>query len=221
MIRFFLAFLLLTSPASGKDWTVFLGDREIGSVSLSSGPNDRMTLASVLDSTPLGLADGAFTASSFPAVTPDGRRVTQYLSAAQSSRKSRNISVLTDGGVAIETRVEPSTEATPLSQVSRVEGAVLNPVEAFARIATSTDCPQALRYYDGRRLIEIGLNSNVLEGTIRRCDLDYRVVAGPGHLSPFRFRSVALGLEYEGSGPEALRRITLSAGGFTASLSRR
>jgi hypothetical protein len=220
MLRILLAFLLLAVPASAEQWAVFLGDRQIGTVTLTTGPTDRMTLTSVLDSTPLGLADGTFTASSFPAVTPEGRRVTQYLSEAKSSRKARNISVLTDAGLAVETRVEPAVEATSLSDAARVSAPVLNPVEAFARIARSTDCPEELRYYDGRRVIEISLNSKKMEGLARTCEFDYLVVAGPGHLSPFRFRSVALGLDYEGSGPAALQQITLSAGGFTASLRR-
>lgn len=215
-----MAFLLLASPASAEEWAVFLGEHRIGTVALTTDPKDRLSFTSVLDATPLGLADGTFTASSFPAMTPEGRRVTQYLSEAKSSRKARNISVLTDAGRAVETRVEPPSEATPLSDAAQVSSPVLNPVEAFARIATSTDCPEALRYYDGRRVIEIGLNSKVMDGATTICALDYRVVAGPGHLSPFRFRSVALGLDYEGNGPDALRRITLSAGGFTATLRR-
>jgi len=216
----FIMFLYLSGPAFAEVWTVSLGDRRIGTVTFEAGPNGALTLSSILDSTPLGLADGSFTARSFAALTPEGRRVTQYLSAAESTRKSRNISVLTDAGKPVETRIEPPSEATALSGPGKVQGRVLNPVEAFARIANSTDCPSDLRFYDGRRVVEIlTKNSNSSEDA-QSCEMDYRVIGGPGHLSPFRFRTVALGLEYRGPGPFTLQEITLSAGGFTAILRR-
>lgn len=216
----FLMLLLLSGPAMAETWIVTLGDRQIGTVSLERGANGALTLTSLLDATPLGLADGSFTGRSFPAITPEGRPVTQYLGESSSPGKARNISVLTDGGLPVQTRVEPPSDATALSDPEAVPGQVLNPLEAFARIAGLRDCPEALRYYDGRRIIEILFKNKEMTGDSLHCAMDYRVVGGPGHLSPFRFRSVAMALDFSGAGPFTLHRIALSAGGFTVTLHR-
>ncbi|MBL4918108.1 hypothetical protein [Szabonella alba] len=218
-----LALVLLAClplPALGEDWIVRLGERQIGSVTFETGAKGALQIASTLDATPLGLADGSFTARSFAALTPDGRAVTQYLSESRSAREARNISVLTDAGRVLETQIEPPGEATALSDPAVVQGVVLNPVEAFARLVTSTDCPDALRYYDGRRVVAIALAERVEQADGLRCAMDYRVTDGPGHLSPLRFRQVAMELDYSGAGPFTLRRITMTAAGFSVSLAR-
>ena len=209
-----LALLALPLPAAAWDQTfgVFLDDRRIGTIS-HEGSGDAQRMETNLDNTPLGLAEGVFEGTSRPARTEAGAIVRQYLGIG----KGRTISVLFDGDRAIDTVVDPVSEATDLSDPTVVKPGVIDPVQTIGRILGATDCPEPFSYYDGRRTIDVAtISREEADGTIS-CRLSYQVVQGPGHLSPFRFRSLDVRL-YLGGG--RLASATISAGPFTLRLQR-
>ncbi len=209
------AFFVLGTPLAAESVTfsAALGDRTLGTLTWDG---DGPTLLSVLDNTPLGVGDGRFEATSRPVRTEAGEAVTQYIGRSDD----RVISVLLDTGRVRDTVVSPTGEATDLSDPARVPEDVLDPVEGFARLIDAVGCPAPLRLYDGRRVIEIETASQSTTGGTLTCQLDYRVTAGPGHLSPFRFTSLAVTLDYATAGGQSLRAITVAAGGFAVAFTR-
>ena len=200
-------------------YQVLLGGRALGALDYArsaSGAGASQTLSATFDNTPLGVFDGTFQGTSKPVRAEGGDVLLQYLGQSESSRKSRVISVLLDAARVMETVVSPEGERTPLSQAERVPAGVVDPVAAFGRLVGSAGCPEPFTMYDGRRVVEISTQASQREGGTLSCRMDYEVVAGPGHLSPLRFRSLDMELTYDMSGPGGaiLREIDIKAGVF-------
>lgn len=215
-----LCLLMIAPPALAESWQVVLGGRVLGDLEYSTS-GGRKFLSSRLDNTPLGVFDGTFEARSGLATTEEGTVVTQYLSEGKSTRKHRAISVLLLNGRVQDILIRPESEETALSVPSAVPVPVQDPVEAFAVISASRDCPAPLRFHDGRRVVGIATQARRVIGGKLHCEMIYRVTDGPGHLSPLRFTSLDMVLIYAGAAPAPLDRIDLTAAGFTVSLMRR
>ena len=216
-----IAFLVSAVAAQADEarFDVSLGGRELGRLAWrSEGP--QLGITAVFDNTPFGLADGKFTASSRP-VRSAGKVVRQYVGTSDFTRKDRTISVLHAEGRALETKITPRDEETELSVVSAVPEGVVDPVEALSTLIRARSCPGRLRYYDGRRVIDIATARSAATATTFTCQGSYRVVAGPGHLSPLGITSVALTLTYATKGDQVqLGRIEMRTGMFQLTLSR-
>ncbi len=205
-----LAASLLPVPALAEDYRVLLGGTEIGTLSLD-GTGEDLALAARFAGTPLGVADGTYAASSRPALAASGVPVRQFLSQSAFTSGSRNVSVLLDGPRVVETVIDPAGDRTALSEPAAVPEGVLDPVQVFAALARAGGCPPALRLYDGRRVAEVGVATTEGQGGDATCAGTYRVVAGPGHLSPLRIASFDLDLAYRGG---ALAAVTVRTGPF-------
>ena len=201
------AFCLLPLGAVAETFDVALGDRVIGSLTTTA-----TRLESVLDNTPLGLADGRFAAT----VAREGGRM-RY----DSTSDKRDIAFRTDGGRVQEVAIDPAGERTPLSSPEAVGQTVSDPVTVMARLVQAEGCPAPFRMYDGRRVVEAAVTAETASPDTLVCEMAYRVVAGPGHLSPFRFSRVSLRLTYALEGGQRLSRLRASAGGFDMELRRR
>ncbi|WP_146591612.1 hypothetical protein [Puniceibacterium confluentis] len=220
---------LLGSATSGlaesASFRLLLDGRDMGRLDLRS--NGRSTgfqgsLLALLDNTPLGLADGKFQSVSQPAQTAEGRAVQQYESHSATGRKNRVISFLLENGRVVQTDVAPPGERTALSNPEKVPAGVIDPAMALDRIVSAGTCPEALRYYDGRRVVEISFTSSDVNGPRRTCHGTYRVIAGPGHLSPIRITRLGMDLTYV-SGPDgkvSLAEIDLKTGPFRLQMLR-
>ena len=205
---------LATPLAAAPDrFSVSLGGRTLGTLTHDA---DAQTLTTVLDNSPMGVADGQFEASLRRARTSDGQSVTQYVARG----KGRVISILFDGAVAVETVVEPASERTDLSDVARVPDGVLDMVTGVGRLVRGQGCPGGFRMYDGRRVIDVQTLSETRGEGRLQCAVSYRVIAGPGHLSPFRFTDIAVTLDYATTGGQSLQRAQIEAGVFTLQLAR-
>ncbi len=216
MIRLLFAVVIcsLASTAADADvqhYDLLLGHRQIGTLSFDT---DRMDLVSDLDNTPLGVADGRFTAQSSPARDADGTAVTHYLS--QSIK--RQISFVLDETKALTTSIIPPKEATLLSQPQAVPAGVIPLTEGFARLTMTGTCPVPFSAYDGRRVVHVATRAQSADGDDILCEMDYRVTHGPGHLSPFRFSTLDMALRYSDG---ALAQVTVGAGGFELQMVRR
>ncbi|WP_099824767.1 hypothetical protein [Oceaniglobus indicus] len=214
------ACILATHGAAAQTFRALLGDRVLGTVeytSSGSGKTRTDRMATALDNTPLGVGDGTFEAISRP-VTVDGKRMRQYTGVSQSRRKSRSITVLHDAGKALRTDISPTSERTDLSDPARVPAGIIDLAQAFGRLAHSTGCPEPFRFYDGRRAITVQTLARTPTGGGMTCTVAYRVVAGPGHLSPFGFRKLDLTLDYNARG--VLDNATVRAGLFSLALQR-
>lgn len=206
------ACLAATSSAATETFSVLLGGRQIGSLNYAES-GQGAELSTVLDHTPLGVADGTFEASSQPVQAPSGEVVRQYIGA----NDERTISVLLDEGTVTETTIDPKSERTKLSDPARVPAGVVDPAMAFGRFLHAGGCPAPFSMYDGRRVISIATTSSEpIEGGVR-CSLDYAVTAGPGHLSPLGISSLAMTLTYSGG---TLREVTGRTGPFTLRFAR-
>jgi len=211
-----LAYLGAPAPLAADTFRAMLGGRVLGTLEYRGGGGDAGTLTTTLDNTPLGVGDGRYEGVS-RRVSAGGRRMVQYTSDSRSARESRQISVLLDRGRAIETVVAPASERTALSVPGAVPEGVLDPVAALGRIIGAGDCPSAFRIYDGRRVIQVRPLGSVAEGGGKRCRMTYDVIAGPGHLSPFRFTALKLDLIYQAG---SLAQMEVRAGPFTLRLMR-
>ena len=199
--------------AATERFSVLLGGRTLGTLSFDSGTQ---TILTVLDNTPLGVGDGRSESTARTVRASNGDTVIQYI-----GRKSdRVISVLFDGARAIETVVEPASERTEMSDVSRVPEGVLNMVAGFERIIASNGCPSRFAMYDGRRVIDVQTTRATPTDGGLTCELAYRVTAGPGHMSPFRFSNIAITLQFTTAGGQRLQQATIEAGVFTVDLVR-
>lgn len=219
---FVLIGTLMLAPlaAEAQTFRALLGDRTLGTVTYSttgSGKNRTDEMVTNLDNTPLGVGDGRFVATSRP-VTADGRRLRQYTGVSRSRRKSRSITVLHDAGRVFRTEVSPQDERTDLSEPARVPSGIIDLAQAFGRLARSSGCPAPFRFYDGRRAIDVRTRTGTPTANGLACDIAYRVVAGPGHLSPFGFRKLDLALVYGTDG--VLKHGTVRAGLFALTLQR-
>lgn len=209
-----LAALLLPAAAWAEDFRVLLGGAEIGTLSLQ-GTGEDLALDAGFAGTPLGVADGTYRATSRPARAASGATVRQFLSASDFTSGARTVSVLLDGPRVVETVIDPVGDRSALSDPAAVAaaapGGVRDPVQVFAALARAGGCPPPLRLYDGRRVAEVGVAQTGGQGGDATCRGTYRVVAGPGHLSPLRIASFDLDLAYQGG---ALAAVTVRTGPF-------
>lgn len=207
-----LATALLATPALSESYELSLGGNVIGTLDATAAG-----ISSNVTNSPLGVGNGAFDATSQRVRMDDGRVVTQYLSDAP--RKNRRISVLHDAGRVIETVVTPASDATPLSVADTVPQGVTDPVAGVAHLFRDrTDCPSAISFYDGRRVITVSPTEQSIEEAVLTCRMAYRVTAGPGHFSPLFISNAKMNLRYESG---ALTALTIGAGPFTLTVTPR
>lgn len=215
-----------TGAAETTSFRVLLGGRDLGSLQFRSdgrGDGFAADLTARFDNTPLSLANGTFTGSSRPGRTEAGQAAHAYASHSAFSRKNRRISILLSDGAAVATDVQPKDEETALSQPEAVPAGVIDPAMAFQRLLdTREGCPATFRYYDGRRVVQLSFAAPEAAGAGRVCHGAYRVVAGPGHLSPLRITALKIDLTYgPGAGGEGgLRELDLSTGPFALHVAR-
>lgn len=206
--------LLWASVAAAETLTLSLGGDPIGTMSF-----DGQSLNANVTSSPLGVANGRFSASSKRVQMADGAVVRQYLSDAP--RKGRQISVLHEGGTVLGVTVSPSSDATALSDPGAVPAGVSDPVLTMGRILNATaGCPATQRFFDGRRAITLSPQGQSSQDGTLTCEIAYRVTGGPGHLSPLFISRAKLAVRYDVSGAQRFRDLTISSGPFALTVSR-
>ncbi len=114
-------------------------------------------------------------------------------------------------------KITPTSEMTQLSEAKAVPAGVLFPPELFAALANAKSCPSPLALYDGRRVVQIATQAVSQDGASVLCDMSYRVVMGPGYVSPFYLKSFGMDLVYTAG---KLAKASLSGGGFKVHLTR-
>ncbi len=217
----FLAAVLLgvaATAASADRFSVVVAGDNLGTIDYSDAAGGgRAELTSILDSTPFGVFDGSFAATSVTAGS-----VIEHASRTRSTRKSRDVALRIAGGRAETASVTPESEQTDLSQPAQVPAGVVDPVTGFGHLLRTGACPGPVRIYDGRRVTELTATGSSRDGAIVTCNMDYRVVAGPGYLSPLGLTSFRLVLNYDTSatGPWVLTRLDARTGIFGLSLLR-
>ena len=208
-----LALTLIAPPAQadGQAYRVLLGGRSLGTFDFVTTRNTQgrlHILNAVLNNTPLGVFNGTFTGRSQSKNTG-----VQYESTSKSTRKTRVITVDFADNRATKTAIDPTSEETKLSQIDAVPGNVLDPVAGFGRLLTDSECPALFRFYDGRRVVQVTSAKQARTDTTLTCHMSYKVIAGPGHLSPFRFTNFGMEVDYQttgdaGRGPSEIRMRT-------------
>lgn len=203
---------ILAGPALAEkqSYKMMLGNRQLGTL-VFNGHGSNAALLSTMDHTPLGVANGTF-----EAVTRSKGGQVDYLGTSRGS-KTREISFIRKGSTVEAVTVTPEDEKTDLSDTGKVPPGVISPTEVFASLANSGTCPSPMTMYDGRRVVKLATTGVQKEGNTVTCDMSYRVVMGPGHLSPFHFKSFGMQAVYSGQG---LAAVTMSAGGFDVNLIR-
>ena len=208
-----IAALLLASPLAAQTFDVKLGGKTLGKLSYNTKGSDA-TLRSTLDSTPMGVFNGTFKGSS----SAKG----QFVGDSKSSRKQRVVTVDIAQGRATGVEITPSAEMTDLSDKSRVPAGVTDPVRIIGAFIGATGCPSSMRMYDGRRVVTLTPQAGTEDGATLICPVSYKVVAGPGHLSPLGISNAKMELLYDtSSGAQSLQEIKVSSGVFRLKLLRR
>ncbi len=208
--------LWATTAAQAQTFAVHLGDLKLGTMTFQQD-GDALRLQSSLDNTPLNLFNGTLDASSRPVRLQTGEIRRQLLAISDTTRKSREVSVILDEDVVTDVVVNPAAERTDLSVAETVPPGVRDPVSAFGQLLSSQGCPPVMQMYDGRRVVRLATTDSLQTTTGRQCEMSYRVVAGPGHLSPLSFKSAAVSLEYDSRGLSTLR---IAAGPFAVQIVR-
>lgn len=194
--------------ADVQTYSILLGHRVLGSLVFEGQGSDE-TLLLTLDHTPFGLEDGTFKAT-----TQTLDETTYYLGESRGS-ETRDIAITRKANVVKSVTITPQSEMTELSEPGRVPAGVLTPTEFLAALQDAGTCPSSLAVYDGRRVAQITAISSKLDGDLLTCDLSYRVVMGPGYMSPFHFKSFGMQLAYKGRNLDSL---VMNGGGFEVSL---
>lgn len=210
-----LCALLLATPACAETYSVSLGGKTLGQLSYAEASN-KATLRSTLDNTPLGVFNGTFTGTS-TGKTASSR----FTGDSRSSRKQRVVVVEIAKGRAVSTAITPADELTELSDIARVPAGVMDPVRAMGRLFRAKGCPAPVRMYDGRRVVTMQSDAGTQSGNTLICKISYKVVAGPGHLSPLGISSARMELTYGIAGArQTLRQMRISSGIFSVRLDR-
>ncbi len=214
-MRLFLIVLLTSfaSMASAQTFQLSLGGDTIGTLTVTGD-----SIRSNITDSPLGVANGSFTASAKRVQTADGQVVTQYL--ADIPRKGRKISVLSDGGRVIETVVSPAEDRTDLSDPAAVPAGVSTPVAVLNALINASGCPGTMRFYEGRRVITLSATGATQTGTMLSCDMSYRVTGGPGHLSPLYIKNATMEVTYDTSSGQRMTELQIGSGPFTLYVTR-
>lgn len=204
--------LLLATPAAAETFSVSLGGKVLGEMRYDVQGRSA-TLSSTLDSTPMGVFNGTFRGTSTG--SPTGR----FIGESRSSRKQRVVTVEIKNGRATQVDITPQDEITELSDITRVPDGVVDPVRAIGAFINAKGCPPSRRMYDGRRVVTLVVAAGTQDGDMLICSVSYRVVAGPGHLSPLGISSAKMDLIYNTAGGEqSLQHIRIASGLFRVSL---
>lgn len=207
--------------AVAETFEVSLGGKKLGSLTYSRDENGEKLL-STLNNTPLGVFNGSFAALSVAVQTTSGAQAQKYQSISKSSRKTREITLLIEAGRAVETVVLPESERTHLSDVKSVPRGVIDPVGGIGRLVAARSCPKKFTIYDGRRAIRLIPTGAKKSDNVLTCIIQYKVVAGPGHLSPLYISTVKMQVRYDLSGKQQrLSQIELGSGLFNLTLNRK
>lgn len=216
MKRFFLPLLLvLAAPATAETFDVSLGGKSLGTM-LFAQSGTKATLQSTLDNTPMGVFNGTFTGTSTGSTAS-----ATFVGDSASSRKRRVVTVDIAKGRAVRTDITPIEEVTPLSDTSLVPANVIDPVRTIGALIGAGGCPDAMQMYDGRRVVRFSPEDQRSTGEMLTCTMVYRVINGPGHLSPLGIKTAKVQLSYTtGNGAQRLQQIKVSSGIFKLSLDR-
>lgn len=207
--------LLAPLPATaGKDsFEVSLGGSRLGRITYAvSGGTRDLTL--LLDSTPLGVFDGNYA----------GRTVTtgalaRHSGRTRSTRKSRDLTMMTEAGRLREVLLAPQEEQTALTTADVVTVPVADPVSAFGQLLETNGCPDNLRIYDGRRIGLLDTQEERREAGQVTCRASYRVIEGPGYLEPLGISRLSVELDYDTIATTwRLMRVGARSGPFVLSL---
>ncbi|MGR3640077.1 hypothetical protein [Alterinioella nitratireducens] len=208
--------LFLAQPAQAEErFDVSLAGDHLGRITHTrSGGTQDLTL--LLDSTPFGVFDGSYSGR-----TISTGAVARHSGRTRSTRKSRDVSMRTEGGELREVALSPEAERTALTASAAVTGPVLDPVNAFGRLLETASCPDGLRIYDGRRVGVLSLEEARREANRVTCHAAYRVSGGPGYLEPLGVSRLSVELIYDTNvSPWRLEQVGAKSGPFGLTLHR-
>jgi len=210
-----LCLLMLAAPVAAESFDVSLGGKALGKLKYAE-TGRKAVLTSTLDNTPLGVFNGKYTGTSI------GNTATSHFTGeSRSSRKNRVVTVEIAKSRAVSTAITPQDELTALSDINKVPAGVMDPVRAMAQLFRAKGCPAPIRMYDGRRVVAMRSDSGTLAGETLTCAVSYKVIAGPGHLSPLGISSAKIELNYRtAGGQQTLQHLKISSGLFNVRLSR-
>lgn len=214
-----IALMLSATTAQAETFSVSLGKVTLGQLAYSDSSGGT-TLKARLNNTPLGVFDGTFNGTAKPATVANGGATMHYTGISKSSRKSRTVEVGFAKGRAVDTKVTPASEATPLSDPAKAPKNITDPARAIGMLINSTGCPARINIYDARRAIALIPTGAEAKNGKLICNVAYKVTAGPGHLSPLKIANAKMQITYDTAKGQSLRQITLGSGPFNLVLER-
>ena len=108
-----------------------------------------------------------------------------YESSVDATFKERKINYRVGNDRLISVDVFPKNEETKFSNPEQIDFDFIDPAYAITKLM-STPCKDSFKVYDGRRIIEV-----IPTGPASKleCGYVYKIEKGPGHLSPFNFKT--------------------------------
>lgn len=193
LIRFFFVFNLILFPCFSladefRTFTISFLGQKIGSLKLNettiSGRKSILISGEILSS-PFEIFNGRFEYKTIIDTQNNGLSRLKYKSSVNTIFKTREINFFVKNDKLIDVTVSPPNEQTEFSNPGSIVFKFIDPSTFFMKIL-HFPCSKPFIIYDGRRIVDI----TPLEAEPEfECRYLYKIVNGPGHLSPFNFKN--------------------------------
>jgi len=163
-----------------------------------------------ISSSPFKVFNGRFKyKTTFTEINSGAPRL-HYESSVDAIFKERKINYWVKNNRLISVDVLPKREETKLTNPKQIDVNFIDPTYAIIKLLTMP-CKDSFKVYDGRRLIDvIAIESN----SKLECRYLYKIQKGPGHLSPFNFKTLKISTYFDQSRNSAFRYMIVKTGPF-------
>ena len=224
LIRTFLVVFLALSPCVSladeyKYLSISFLGRKIGTIEVREVSNidsKEIHVNGKISSSPFKMFNGAFKYKTTFTKINSGASQLHYERSVNATFKERKINYRVKNNRLVAVEVFPKREETKFTNPKRIDFDFIDPAYAIIKLL-STPCKGSFKVYDGRRLIDI----IAIEPTSKlKCGYVYKIEKGPGHLSPFNFKTFKILTFFDQHGNSANRTMTVKAGPFKLILNR-
>ena len=163
-----------------------------------------------ISSSPLKIFNGNFKYKTIITEKNSEGSRTHYASSVDATFKQREINYRLSNDRLIAVDVFPKREETKFTNPKQIDFEFIDPANAFATLLRMP-CKKSFIIYDGRRIIEV---TSIKQTTKLECGYIYKIEKGPGHLSPFNFRTFKISTFFDQSRNSAFRSMIVKTGPF-------
>ena len=222
LVRTFLAIFLTLLPclSLANDFISisFLG-KQIGSIKIYEASNSDSRVIYIggkISSSPLKIFNGKFEHKTIITKVNEAASKVHYESNVDAIFKHRKINYTVKNNRLITVNVSPKNETTKFTNPKQIDFVFIDPTRAITELLNKP-CKNSFKIYDGRRVI--GVNS-IKPTSKSECGYVYKILKGPGHLSPFNFKTFKILTFFDQNGNSASKTMIVKTGPFKLVLNK-